>query len=130
MSMRMKCAIGGSTLAVLAAAGTWMVAGGCTINTEITKPHREHDLRRDEIRALLESGDFQRKLDASRQIDKLEPDEKLDVLQGLARHRDPAVRLMAVKRLRTIDDPRARETLAALAAEDADDTVRELAAGK
>ena len=106
-----------------------LLAGGCTIDREITKPPETRDLRREEICAKLQSPDFKHKLEAEKQIDKLEPVEKRRILLALSSDSDPAVRLITVKHLARIDDSEARERLTEIATSDPDATVREIAGG-
>jgi HEAT repeat protein len=100
------------------------------VDKSVTDPVRERNLVTEEIRSMLKSGDFKARLEASRQIDKLGQEEKINVLIDLARDSDPAARILAAKKLNEIDDPRAKETLAKLAKEDPDPEVREMAGGK
>ena len=120
-------AIGAGLLALLGG-GLWLSLGGCHVDTEVTKPYAQRSLATEEIRAMLASGDFKQRLEASRQVDKLEPQERLTVLLELAQDPDAAARLLAVKKLKEVDDPRARETLTKMAKDDPDPNVRELAA--
>lgn len=123
----MKLAVGSLALAGAAGGGLWFVMGSCHIDTEVTKPHEQRDLQAHEIRAMLAGSDFKRMLEAGQQIDKLAPAEKLRVLLTLAKDPDAAVRLFAAKKLKSVDDPLAKETLARLAKDDPDPTVREIA---
>lgn len=127
MTCGKKC-VGYGVLLLLAAAigGVWIFHSGC-IDSSVTQPYQEKDLTLDEIRSKFQSGDFKQKLEAGKQIDKLEPSEKLRVLLTLSKEQDPPTRVLAVKKLKPIDDPRARETLERLAKEDPDPTVRQLA---
>jgi hypothetical protein len=122
--------IGGTFLASAAGFGLWLHLGGCHIDTSVTEPHRERDLRLVEIQNMARSGDFRQILEASKQIDKLEPADKLQILGWLADDPDPAVRLLSVKKLRTMNEPEARATLARLASKDPDPDVRSLAGEK
>ena len=107
-----------------------MHLGGCHIDTAVTEPYKERELRLVEIQNMVKSGDFKQQLEASKQIDKLEPADKLQIVRRLADDPDPAVRLIAVKKLRTMDEPEAREMLGRLAAKDPDPDVRSLAGEK
>jgi hypothetical protein len=117
-------------LGLLAVAAAAAVTYCCAVDRDITKPPEKRDLKADEIRAKLTGSDFKEKLEAEKQIDKLEPDEKRRILLGLSGDADPAVRLIAVKHLRRLDHPDARAALEKLAAGDPDPTVRELAGSK
>lgn len=110
-----------------AGAGVWLLRQRARVDRSVTQPYVEKDLTTDEIRAKLASGEFKDKLEAAKQIDKLDPAEKLRVLLKLADDPQAATRLLAVKKLRTLDDPRAKEKLARLAEEDPDPDVRDLA---
>jgi HEAT repeat protein len=127
MSKRRKFALGGTLAVAVLAACVWTLMGGCAVDTQITEPHRERDLKLEEIRAMLKSGDFTKKLEASKQIDKLPAEEKLRTLLELSADAEPATRILSVRKLKAIDEPRAKAALARLAKEDPDDTVRELA---
>ncbi len=126
MTMRAKLSLGGAALAV-AAVGAWVAMGGCATDPTVAKPHEKRDLKAEEIRAMLTTGDFKQKLEAQQQIDKLEPEERMSVLATLSTDADAAVRLIAVKKLKKSDDPRAKDILAKLAKNDPDETVRDLA---
>ncbi len=112
--------------AVLGSFGLAIGFSGCHVDPTVSKPIEHRDLALDEIRGMLRSGDFKQRLEASKQIEKLPLDEKLRVLDGLAVDPDPAVRLMAAKKLRSIDDPRAKATRETLK-NDADPDVRAMA---
>jgi HEAT repeat protein len=130
VSARGKFAIGGLALAAAAGGAVYVALGGCHVDTSVTEPHRERDLAADEVRAMLAGGDFAKKVEAGRQIDKLPPADRLRILLRLADDPDPAVRLLAARKLRAIDDPAAKATLARLATDDPDETVREIAGAK
>ena len=115
-------------IVLLAAAGGWLAFAGCHVDGTVAQPVEHRDLALDEIRGMLKSGDFKQKLEASKQIDKLPLDDRLRVLDGLAADPDQAVRLMAAKKLKTIDDPRAKATLEKLK-NDADADVKAMAGG-
>jgi hypothetical protein len=97
------------------------------IDRSLTEPYVEKDLKAEEIRTKLLSGDLLQKIAARKQIDKLEPEKKLRVMLVLADKSDAIVRLLAAKELRKIDDPKAVAKLAWLAENDPDETVREVA---
>jgi hypothetical protein len=120
----------GVGLLLLLGVFAWLLACGCCVDREITKPVEKRDLTQDEIRAKLTSGEFREKLAGEKQIDKLAPDDKLRILLGLSRDADPAVRLIATKHLLGIDRPEANERLSQMAKSDPDSTVRDLAGGK
>lgn len=101
---------------------------GCGVDPTVKEPYKAKDLTVDEIRAKLQSGDFRQRLEATKQIDSLPSDEKLRVLLVLADDPQPSTRLLAVKKLRAIDDPQARAKLEQIAKNDPDPDVRELAA--
>lgn len=98
---------------------------GC-VDTTADRPYRERDLAVDEIRAKLASEDFHERLEASKQIERLDPAEKFRVLLVLADDPNPATRLLAVQKLKPI--AAARDRLARMAKEDPDPDVRDLAA--
>ena len=130
MSKSGRRLVGGAFLASAAGLGLWLHLGGCHIDTAVTEPYKERELRLVEIQNMVRSGDFKKQLEASKQIDKLEPADKLQIVRRLADDPDPAVRLLAVKKLRTMDEPEARELLGRLAAKDPDPDVRSLAGEK
>ena len=130
MSKSGRRLVGGAFLASAAGLGLWLHLGGCHIDTGVTEPYKERELRLVEIQNMVRSGDFKQKLEASKQIDTLEPADKLQIVRRLADDPDPAVRLLAVKKLRTMDEPEARERLGRLAAKDPDPDVRSLAGEK
>jgi HEAT repeat protein len=99
---------------------------GCSDPT-VKEPYQQKDLTVEEIRAKLKSEDFKHRLEASKQIDKLPSEEKLLVLLNLAADPEPSTRLLAVKKLQAVDDPRARQKLEQLAQSDPDTDVREAA---
>lgn len=91
----------------------------------------EQDLTTSEIRTKLKSGSFREKLEARKQIGKLEREPRLKVLGALATDDDRPTRTIAVQELSVmLPDPAARELLQQLAAEDADPDIRALAAEK
>jgi HEAT repeat protein len=124
---RSQFAVGGVVLALLVAGTAWLATSGCNVDRSVTEPHRERNLMVEDIRRMLKSGDFKDRLEAARQIDKLGDDEKVTVLLELAQDPDPAARILAARKLRDLDEPRATEALARLASEDADPDVREAA---
>ncbi|MBI2930832.1 MAG: HEAT repeat domain-containing protein [Planctomycetes bacterium] len=126
MSMKMKLTLGGAVLAVTGAVA-WVAIGGCSIDPTVAQPYKERDLKAEEIRTMLTGGDFKQKMEAQKQIDKLEPEEKLGLLVTLSNDSDPAVRLIAIKKLRPIEDARAKERLAQMAKEDPNEMVRQQA---
>jgi hypothetical protein len=129
MTKRQKqMALGGGVLAVLIGGIVWLSASGCQVDKEVTQPYQERSLATDEIKDMLKSADFKQRLEASKQIDQLPPQERLGVLLELTSDPDAATRLLAVKKLKTLTDPRAKSRLAELATDDPDQTVRELAA--
>lgn len=130
MSKSGRRLIGGAFLASAAGVGLWLHLGGCHIDTAVSEPYKERDLRLVEIQNMVKSGDFKQQLEASKQIDKLEPADKLQICRVLAGDSDPAVRLLAVKKLRPMNDPEAREILGRLASKDPDPDVRNLAGEK
>jgi hypothetical protein len=113
---------------LLLAAGAllWLFGGGCSVDTEITKPVERRDLASEEVRTKLKSPDFKEKLEAERQIDKLEPGERRRLLLELARNREAPVRLIAAKHLRKLSDDEVRALLRRMAKEDPDPAVREI----
>jgi len=129
MTKAAKWALSAGALAALAGGALWLLSSGCQVDTQVTRPYQERSLAAEEIRAMLASGDFKRRLEASKQIDQLPDAERLTVALDLSRDQDPAIRLLAVKKLKEIADPRAKEALGALAKDDPDATVRELASG-
>lgn len=128
MTRAKRFVLGGSLLAAVAVGAAWLLSSGCQIDRQVTEPYREPTLTGAEILTMLASGDFKQTLEASKQIDRLASEEKLAVLLDLARDQNAATRLLAVKKLADVDDPRARKALADMAKDDPDPTVRELAA--
>ncbi len=88
-------------------------SNGC-VDTTVTRPYQEEDLTIREIRKKLQSGDFRQKLEASKQIDKLAVEEKLRVLIILSQDAEASTRLLAVKKLAKIEDPRAEARLSCI----------------
>ena len=125
--MKLRVTFGAMALVLVAGAGAWVAAGGCSTDPTVAQPHLKRDLKAEEIRTMLTSGNFKQKLEAKDQIDKLEPEERMRVLTALSTDSDAAVRLIAVQKLKKSDDPRAKDILAKLAKDDPDDTVRDLA---
>lgn len=97
------------------------------IDRSLTEPYVEKNLTAEEIRTKLLSGDLLQKIAARKQIEKLEPEEKLRVLLILADDSDVTVRLLAARELLKIEDPGAVDKLSWLAENDPDETVREVA---
>ena len=115
-------------LILLTGGGTFaFVNRDMLIDSSLTEPYVEKDLTTEEIRSKLLSGGLKQKLEASKQIDKLPPEEKIRVLLKLSEGDATTSRLMAVKKLRPIDDPRVKERLKWLAENDPDPLVRTLA---
>ena len=75
------------------------------IDRSLTEPYVEKNLTAEEIRTKLLSGDLLQKIAARKQIEKLEPEEKLRVLLILADDSDVTVRLLAARELLKIEDP-------------------------
>ncbi len=124
---------------IVAAVAAAAVAGGAAlvwhkvhgpVDKTVAQPYVEKDLTVDEIRAKLKSKDFKGRVEAGKQIDKLEPEERLRVLLKLADDADTPARVLAVKKLRLIDDARAKDRLRKMAKDDPDSDVRDLAASK
>ncbi len=111
--------------AAMLSAHVFMVA--CSIDRDITRPVELRDLTTDEIRIKINSPDFKDKLEADRQIDKLEVEERRRILLKLSTDPDAPVRLIAAKHLKKIDHPEAHAALRRMAQEDPDETVREFA---
>ncbi len=101
---------------------------GCRYDPTAKEPYKKRDLTVEEIRAKLKSSDFKQRLEASAQIDKLDPEEKIQVLLVLADDPVASTRLLAVKKLSPLQDARARAKLERLAKDDPDADVRDLAA--
>ncbi len=115
-------------LILLTGGGTFaFVNRDALIDNSLTEPYVEKDLTTEEIRSKLLSGGLKQKLAASKQIDKLPAEEKLRVLLKLSEGSETTSRLMAVKKLRSIEDSRAKERLKWLSENDPDALVRELA---
>ncbi len=115
-------------LILLTGGGTFLfVNRGALVDKSITEPYVEKDLPVEEIKTKLLSGDLTQKIAARKQINKLEPEEKLRVLLVLADQPEATVRLLAVRELLWIDDPKAVSKLKSLAKNDPDPDVRELA---
>ncbi len=108
--------------------GILLLGGFGCVDTTVTRPYQEEDLTIKEIRQKLQSGDFRQKLEASKQIDKLPLEERLRVVTVLAVDPAASTRLLAVKKLAKIEDPRSRARLKKMSNEDLDPVVRELAA--
>lgn len=128
--MRKKLRWGGLALAVVAlGAGYWTWRKlRRQVDKTVTQPYVKPDLTVDEIRDKLKTGDFKQRIEATQQLNKLEPEERLRVLLKLAEAPESPVRMLAVKELRKIDAPEAKQKLQDLAANDLDSDVRELAA--
>lgn len=95
---------------------------------ELTAPAVAKDLPVEEIRTKLKSGNFRDKLAAKKQIEKLEPADRLAVLAALLEDADVATRLLAVSALADVGSDEARAKLGEVAAKDADEKVRAAAA--
>jgi len=118
-------------LILLTGGGTFaFVNRDMLIDHSLTEPYVEKDLTTEEIRTKLLSGGLKQKLEASKQIDKLPAEEKLRVLLKLSEGEATTSRLMAVKKLRSIEDSRAKERLKWLSENDPDALVRQLAGSK
>lgn len=105
-----------------------IVFWGCSYDPTAKEPYKKRDLTVEEIRAKLKSADFKQRLEASAQIDKLDPEEKVQVLLVLADDPVASTRILAVKKLVPLQDPRARAKLEHVAKSDPDADVRDLAA--
>ena len=115
-------------LILLTGGGTFaFVNRDMLIDSSLTEPYVEKDLTTEEIRSKLLSGGLKQKLEASKQIDKLPPEEKIRVLLKLSEGDATTSRLMAVKKLLPIDDPRVNERLNWISENDPDALVRTLA---
>ena len=94
---------------------------------ELTKPVDQVDLPIAEIREKLLNGNFREKMTARRQIGKLEPPQRLAVLQALAGDEDKKARLIAASELGKMaeeqDSEDARAVLRRMR-DDADEIVR------
>ncbi|MDP6957621.1 MAG: HEAT repeat domain-containing protein [Planctomycetota bacterium] len=108
--------------------GLLLLGGFGCVDTTVTRPYQEEDLTIKEIRQKLQSGDFRQKLEASKQIDKLPLEERLRVVTVLSVDPAASTRLLAVKKLAKIEDPRSRIRLEKMSKEDPDPVVQELAA--
>ena len=110
------------------ALGLALAAGACVDRT-VTHPPREVDLTVEEIRTKLQTGSFRDKLEARKQIAKLEDGERFRVLQALSEDPAASTRTIAVGELgKMLPHAGALARLTEMAAEDPDETVRELAA--
>ncbi|GEM_PF-3434001 len=126
--MKRALAIGAGVLVLgLAVGAIWFWRQRSRVDLAVSQPYVEKDLTTDEIRSKLGSGEFKQVQEATKQIDKLEPEERLRVLLKLAEDPQSPIRLRAVKKLRALDDPRAKTKLEKMAREDSDADVRELA---
>jgi HEAT repeat protein len=118
-------------LILLTGGGTFaFVNRDALIDNSLTEPYVEKDLTTEEIRSKLLSGDLKQKLAASKQIGKLPKEEKIRVLLKLSGDNESTSRLMAVKKLLQIDDPRVKEKLKWLSENDPDELVRQVAGSK
>jgi HEAT repeat protein len=95
---------------------------------DLVKAPEHKNLQVEEVKKLLKGGDFKAKIEARRQIDNLEPEDKLLTLIELMKEDDVNARLIAVKLLTSIKDKRATAALEKAAKEDKDETVRSIAA--
>jgi len=117
--------------AVLAAALVAGALAGCGVDYTVTEMPEEQDLTTAEIRSKLKSGSFREKLEARKQIGKLEREPRLQVLRALAADEDRPTRTIAIQELGVmLPDPGAQETLEQVAREDADPDLRALAQEK
>ena len=107
--------------------GSLFLSAIACVDTTVTRPYEERDMTVREIRKKLTSGDFRQKLEASKQIDKLEVEERLSVLLVLSEDAEASTRLLAVKKLAKIEDSRAQARLERMSKDDPDELVRELA---
>jgi HEAT repeat protein len=106
--------------------GSLFLSAIACVDTTVTRPYEEREMTVREIRGKLSAGDFLRKLEASKQIDKLEGEERLQVLLVLSEDPEASTRLLAARKLAKIDDPRARARLDRMAKKDPDPDVRTL----
>lgn len=81
-----------------------------------------------EIKEALMGSDFRAKTAAREQLDKLAPEVRLEVLGDLLKAPDAPTRMMAVMELSKFPLETSRPLLEPVAASDADEEVRELAA--
>lgn len=116
---------------LLAAALLAVALPACGVDYTVTDMPEEQDLTTDEIRTKLKSGSFREKLEARKQIGKLEREPRLKVLRALATDDDRPTRTIAIQELGALlPDPGARETLAQLARDEPDPDLRALAQEK
>ncbi len=107
------------------------VGAGCVVDYTVDEPPEARDLTTEEIRTALRTGSFRDKLEARKQIGKLEREQRLAVLGSLVADPDLPTRTIAVQELgKLLPDPGARETLEQVAAADADPGLRTLAQEK
>lgn len=98
---------------------------------ELTAPPERKDLPLEAIRAKLKGDSFRDKLEAKRQIGKLPPADRLEVLRSLAKDEDVPTRTIAVQELgKLLPLEGAQKVLAELADNDGDAAVRALAQEK
>ena len=127
MTRRATVTAFGVIVAFALGGGIWFLSCGCHVDSSVAEPYRERDLELRDIRLMLRSGDFKRTLEASKQIDKLAPEEKVRFLLELSESPEAPIRIVAVKKLRVLDDPRAKDRVARMAKDDPDSTVRQIA---
>lgn len=101
------------------------LAAGCgTVDKTVTQKPGQSNLTADQIKAKLTSGKFSEVQEARKQLDKLAVPDRVALLTGLLNDTKPAVRLVAVAELKKVNDPKAKDALAKVAASDPDPEVK------
>jgi hypothetical protein len=125
-----KWSVSGCIIAALATAGYFLYPKLIhPVDKTVSQPYNAPNLTVEQIRTQLNSGDFKQKLEAGKQIDKLAPEEKLHVLLALSHDTESSSRMLAIKKMKSLEDPRAKERITEMAKSDPDTDVRELAGG-
>ena len=84
------------------------------------------DLQVNQIKVMLKSPDFKKKLEAQRQIKKLPVPARIALLGHLLKEKELATRLLAARLLAAVSDPKAKAMVQAVAKNDPNPIVRKL----
>jgi hypothetical protein len=102
--------------------------GLCGCAGDIVIPPSDTFEGKDQVREALKGSDFRRKTAARQELQKMEPAERLEILDELLAEPDAGTRLIAVSELSKLPPESVKERLEKLAAEDPDEDVKMMAA--
>ncbi len=122
MKLRIRRAVWGVCLFAVG----WGAACDLSVTEKKQRPF-DRPLTSAEIVAQLRSANFREKLEARRELGRLDPETRLRVLRRLLADEEVASRLLAVQELTNVPGAEARALLQQTASGDADATVREQA---